>query len=177
MKVDINISPLGAGSVTGAGEYEAGTQVTLQSTPTKAAYPLAYYLINGVKQTQDPYTFTIAEDTAVSAVFSYLFESWMQSMIQIELSEEALCSIMINRNVPLNAMVNEVTERDRWLCLADCCVILLTNWSEYEEKMQGWSSRRKLDYNNELKDLANGLYDKWKDDTRIGRKARIRKWL
>lgn len=178
MEVIINISPLGAGTVTGGGTHGEGDSVTLTATATKASHPLKHYLVDGVIQSANPYEFVApATDVNVEAIFDYSFEGWLQSQIQIEMSEDTLVGVMINRGVPIDAMLLDVTEKLRWLCVADCCVLILTNWTENTEKMQGWTSTRKLTYSDDLKDLANRLYDKWDEDTIIGRSARIRKWV
>ena len=59
------------GTVSGAGQYEIGAQATAQATP-KEGYQFVEWRVNGtskVVSTNNPYTFTINEDTDLIAVF------------------------------------------------------------------------------------------------------------
>ncbi len=75
--ITANISPVGAGSVTGGGVYNYNTQATLSAT-TNSGYEFLGWDINGNNQydsdepTANPYTFTVTGDATITAIFRQL---------------------------------------------------------------------------------------------------------
>lgn len=57
------------GSVSGGGDYEESTQVTLTATPV-TGYQFNYWISNGDTLTQNPYTFTVDGNRSFVACFS-----------------------------------------------------------------------------------------------------------
>lgn len=69
VKVAVNITPSGSGTVTGAGEYVSGDTCTLVATPN-TGYGFSHYEINGSTVSSNAtYSFTVTADTVVDAVF------------------------------------------------------------------------------------------------------------
>ncbi len=69
VKVAVNVIPNGGGTVTGAGEYVSGDTCTLVATPN-AGYGFSHYEINGQTVSSNrTYSFTVAGDTVVDAIF------------------------------------------------------------------------------------------------------------
>ncbi|HEY9174147.1 MAG TPA: LamG-like jellyroll fold domain-containing protein, partial [Verrucomicrobiae bacterium] len=70
--VTLNASPLGAGTLTGAGTYPAGTSVTVTATPVtnQAPYIFQSWTEGGVVRSANPsYTFTLNQNATLTALF------------------------------------------------------------------------------------------------------------
>jgi len=68
----LNAAPPGAGTLTGAGSYPAGTSVTVTATPivSEAPYVFENWVEGGVVRSANPsYTFTLNRATTLTAVF------------------------------------------------------------------------------------------------------------
>lgn len=69
VKVAVNVTPNGGGTVTGAGEYVSGDTCTLVATPS-TGYGFSRYEINGQTVSSNrTYSFTVTGDTVVDAIF------------------------------------------------------------------------------------------------------------
>lgn len=69
VKVAVNVTPNGGGTVTGAGEYVSGDTCTLVATPS-TGYGFSRYEINGSTVSSNAtYSFTVTGDTVVDAIF------------------------------------------------------------------------------------------------------------
>jgi len=65
----LSITTQGQGTVTGAGTYAAGTQVTISATPA-SGWVFDHWVINGTNASNNPGTVTMNSDVAVVAVFT-----------------------------------------------------------------------------------------------------------
>ena len=71
LTIAVTVDPQEGGSVTGAGEYEYGTQVTLTATPDNV-YLFTNWTVNGqVVSTDATFTFTATQDSAFVANFTH----------------------------------------------------------------------------------------------------------
>ena len=69
VKVAVNVTPNGSGTVTGAGEYVSGDTCTLRATPA-TGYGFSRYEIEGSTVSSNAtYSFTVTSDTVVDAIF------------------------------------------------------------------------------------------------------------
>lgn len=74
-QINVDISPAGSGTVTGAGEYEEGEVCTLTATPAAGWDKFKHWLENGgVRSTANPYTFSVSQSRNLTAVFAKTVE-------------------------------------------------------------------------------------------------------
>lgn len=170
MSYIINISqePKGFGTVTGAGEQTVETEITLTATAADASYPFIQYILeSGEVVTTNPYTFTTpSEDgeTTIQVIFDYQLRAWLQAETFIEMEEDSLTAILVARELGPHVQFVATTKREQELTWADCIKVIITSWGEHTEKMQGWSSTRKLKYRKSLIDMMNNIYAKYGED-------------
>lgn len=166
--ITITQKPDGFGTITGAGEHPVSTEVTLSAAAVDPTYPFLYFVDEGGTQHASPYIFTTPAEEgaklAYTAVFDYLLRYWLQAQIHIELEEASLTSILIGRDLAPNVHFSDTTLKQQELCWADCIKVIITSWGELTEKMQGWTSTKKLTYRKSLIDMMNNIYAKYGEE-------------
>lgn len=69
--VTVEVGPAGGGTVTGGGEYDLGTEATVQAFPAPG-WVFLYWEVNGSEIPDNPYTFEVTEDITFTAIFERL---------------------------------------------------------------------------------------------------------
>lgn len=157
-----NINPSGFGKVTGGGTKSSGDDVSILATPSES-YPFLHFVVDGTTiVTANPYEFIAGtEDVNLVAYFDYSLITWLDSQIKVELDRITYIGVLENRKVAIDIQKVDATEKEVDLCYADCLKAILADYNETIEKMQGWSSAKKMTYKDEISNLMNFYYDKW----------------
>ena len=67
--VTVNVGPGGGGTVAGGGVYPIGAEATVTATPDPG-WVFLHWLVNSTEITDNPYTFTVAGNITLTAVFA-----------------------------------------------------------------------------------------------------------
>ena len=70
--ITVNASPAAGGTVTGSGDYNEGSQATIEATANTGYGFTGWQLSGSVVSTDNPYSFTVTEDATYTAVFAEL---------------------------------------------------------------------------------------------------------
>jgi len=96
-------------------------------------------------------------------------EQYLQGKVDYELSEKTMASILFDRSVAANTLVENTTLKQRELCLADIYMFLATSSTstsgEYESD-GGWQrqhSNKNVVDRGAFRAMAQALYDKWSE--------------
>lgn len=114
--VNIAVSPEGYGTITGAGEYEAGSQVTLTATPSEGNQFDSWVSLE-INETINPYVFNIKQNMDIVANFSKSTVKYTINAVSADISRGAIRgsgTYEENTQVSLVADPNDGYEFDKW---------------------------------------------------------------
>ena len=122
----LTADPAEGGTVSGAGEYEAGTEVSVEATANEGWKFVAWMSESDTLSKEAEYTFTIVSDTALTAVFTEVEEP-QPEMYAVTLSaspaEAGTLSgageFEANTEVTVNATANEGWQFVAWMSESD----------------------------------------------------------
>lgn len=101
---------------------------------------------------------------------AYTIETWLAGMVDLDISETTLKSILFNNNIVVGTPAASCSEMQRELCLADLYMWVsqssTASTGEYESD-GGWQHQRSAKNvadRNAFRARANELYKKWGSD-------------
>lgn len=138
----VNVEIQGGGTVTGAGEYQPGTPVTVTYNP-KDGFSFKHFDISGKIIKSNPCIFMAGDVDVTVIADSYVsIECYLQSKISYDISKY-LQGIRLDRNLLNGADVNDVSDMVKELCLADLYMVLArtlpSSVSAGKDSDGGWS--------------------------------------
>lgn len=174
MILSVNIT--GDGTVSGGGALNTGATATLLATAV-TGWIFKSFEIGGTFYTANPYSFLVStQDITVNALFYVTFENYISGKIGFEISDLALNSIRIKRNIAFAADVTTLTIRTLELAEADALMWYATSSSSYtgvKDSDGGWShqdasySLSSTDRSG-MRSTALSLYRKWGENNGYG---------
>lgn len=170
MIVVVNIE--GVGTVTGQGEYETGSQVSLSATPGDGN-SFRCFLVDGKEIPDNPYSFEAGlVDVNITAQFFTTIEDYLTSSVGFPVTGGALNNIRIKRGITYHQDVNTLSHRTLELAYADVLMwganspTTITGakdsdggWSHQEESRTMAITDKKL-----MRSTANDIYKKYNDE-------------
>lgn len=165
MKVTVYTSPDGYGTVTGDGEFSIGDNVTLTATSSFTNWPFIYYLIDGVKETTNPYDFVASnDDVTVTAIYDYKLFDYLKNTTGKTLDDGELISVITNRSLSVAILNEDATLEQRELCYADCLKIIITSPDSISTKRENWRESSSYTSKKDMINIMNGIYSKYGED-------------
>lgn len=169
MIVAVNIQ--GVGTVTGQGEYESGSLVTLTAVPGDGN-TFRSFVQDGKEILDNPYTFEAGLlDVTIQAAFFTTIEDYLTSSVGYPVTAGALNNIRIKRGIAYHQDVSELSERTLELAYAD---VLMwganspTTVTGAKESDGGWSHQAEsrtmaITDKRMMRSTANDIYKKYND--------------
>ncbi len=172
----LSVNIIGNGNVSGGGSYASGSAVTLTATPS-SGWTFKDFVIDGASYASNPYSLTVgASDLSVSATFYVSFEDYLKGILAFDITEQALNSIRIKRNIDFGTDVKTLIIRTIELAQADALMWYATlpssktgakdsdgGWSHQEATVSISSEDRKA-----FRSQAMAIYRKWGESNGLG---------
>lgn len=129
----------------------------------------------------NPFTIDNPDDKHIVAVFYQSIESYLKGKAGFEITDEALDSIFIDRNIDSYSDVHDLTQKEKDLLYADVLMwgsTLPSSYTGEKESDGGWShtssSKTLLKSDKErFAELAKDIYAKYNDPRKSKAKIRI----
>lgn len=114
---------------------------------------------------------------------AYTIETWLRGKVDFDIPDATIMAILFDNEVPQGEPMNNTSEKQRDLCLADLLMWLSSSSISSSGEMisdNGWSHQKSakqvVDRNGLIK-RAQGLYAKWDSDkakTAVGAKITVK---
>ena len=147
-----------------------GNSVTLTALPDEN-WTFKYF-VEGENQIKDnPFTTEIKEGIVFSAVFYVTIEEYLKGLVGFDVSESALNSIRIFRNIEKHSDVDELTVKDKELLYADLLMWAASSPTSYtgsRDSDGGWMHTEagktiSVTDKKRFENSAKSIYKKYQD--------------
>ncbi|SBV91938.1 hypothetical protein [uncultured Dysgonomonas sp.] len=174
-------------NIKGKGTVEKVVEVnsaTLTATPEES-WLFKYFEIGDNEYSDNPYTFEYdGSDLVVYSVFYIPIENYLKGLVGFDVTNAALTSMLIYRNVDFNSDINDLTQKQLDLLYADLLMWASTNPSSYTGAKQsdgGWSqteASKTLTATDKKRyeQMANDIYIKYNDSRKSSANIRVFSW-
>ena len=168
--MNVQVTVIGDGVVTGAGKHSMGDEVTL----TASASSFSHFLRDEEVIVENPYIFKAPDsDVLIEAVFICTLEAYLKSRVGFELPDAALMGIRIDRGLTIGSDVTALSTQVKELCLADCLMYGVNSPSQvqgakdsdYGFSHQESSGTLSITDKRLMRTQANAIYKKYGEAT------------
>jgi len=168
--MNVQVTVIGDGVVTGAGIHSMGDEVSLVATPSS----FSRFLRGEEVIVANPYVFEAPDsDVVISAVFICTLESYLRGRVGFELPDAALMGIRIDRGLAIGLDVTTLSTQTKELCLADALMYGVNSPSQVQgakDSDNGWSHQEasgtlSITDKRLIRTQANAIYKKYGEAT------------
>lgn len=174
-------------NIKGKGKVEKVVDVssaTLTATPNES-WLFKYFQIGDMKYEVNPYSFEYdGDDLVVDSVFYIPIESHLRGLVGFEVTDAALTSILIFRQIDFDSDIADLTNKQIELAYADLLRWASTNPSSYtgsKDSDGGWShteASKTLTATDKKRyeQIANDIYVKYNDSRKSSASIKVFSW-
>lgn len=168
--MNVQVTVIGDGVVTGAGIHSMGDEVTL----TASTSSFSHFLRDEEVIVENPYVFEAPDsDVVISAVFIVTLEAYLKASVGFNLPDAALMKIRIDRGLQIGLDVSTLSTQVRELCFADCLMYGVNSPSQVQgakDSDNGWSHQEasgtlSITDKRLIRTQANAIYKKYGEAT------------
>lgn len=143
---------------------------TLTAIPDES-WTFKYFIVDDETITDNPHTLKIEEGTTIQAVFYVAIEEYLKGLVGFDVTEQALNSIRMYRNIEKYTDVSELTIRDKELLYADLLMWAASSPTSYtgsKDSDGGWTHTEagktiSVTDKKRFENSAKSIYKKYQD--------------
>ena len=168
--MNVQVTVIGDGVVTGAGMHSMGDEVTLSASTSS----FSHFLRGEEVIVVNPYIFEAPDsDVEISAVFIVTLEAYLKASVGYSLPDAALMKIRIDRGLAIGLDVSTLSIQTRELCFADSLMYGVNSPSQVQgakDSDNGWSHQEasgtlSITDKRLIRTQANAIYKKYGEST------------
>jgi len=168
--MNVQVTVIGDGVVTGAGTHSMGDEVTL----TASTSSFSYFLRGEEVIVANPYVFEAPDsDVVISAVFIVTLEAYLKASVGYLLPDAALMKIRVDRGLAIGLDVSTLSTQTRELAFADALMYGVNSPSQVQgakDSDNGWSHQEasgtlSITDKRLIRTQANAIYKKYGEAT------------
>lgn len=147
-----------------------GNVTTLTAIPD-GSWAFKCFLIGDAEVTENPHTLTLSENILVTATFYVAIEDYLKGLVGFDVTESALNSIRIFREIEKNSDVSKLSMKEKELLYADLLMWAASSPTSYtgsKDSDGGWTHTEagktiSVTDKKRFENTAKSIYKKYQD--------------